>query len=98
MIELIWSFVELLIGELTDESKRQARVFLKQARELVAVGAWDEANMRLGLALKLSPNIADRLSKRQQRRLLEELTLARREKRLKNIQCLSDQLERRQKA
>ncbi len=92
-----YEWIKSLIWLCRDEGKRQARVFLQHGLESLAVGALDDADMQFGLALKVSPNIARCLSSRKQRRLLEELALARCDKRLENIRRFSDLLDGLQK-
>ena len=61
------------VNEMAVERKRQAQVFLKKERRLLSKGLTDEADVRLGLALCLWPDIVDSLSKRQQRMPMTEL-------------------------
>ena len=55
------------------ERKRQAKRFLKRGQELLSKGSVDEADIRFDLALRLCPDIVNHLSRRQCRRLEDEI-------------------------
>ena len=55
------------------ERKRQAKWFLKRGQELLSKESVHEADVRFGLALKLWPDIVNHLSKKQRRKLEDEI-------------------------
>jgi hypothetical protein len=53
--------------------RRDAKRFLKYGGELLAIGYVDEAEVQLGMACRIFPEIISSLSKSERRRLTEEL-------------------------
>lgn len=67
------------------EKKRQARACLKDGRALLAEGSVKKANFQFGIVLSLCPDLAFGLSKRQRRKLIDELEPFRFDKRHQNV-------------
>jgi hypothetical protein len=55
------------------DRKRQAKCLLEQGLALLRKGSIDEADVRLGAALKVNPHLVESLSRKQQQSLILEL-------------------------